>query len=114
VIPTGALVTVAFSVFGRDRGHFVTCNRLVRIAVRLRGSRPPSQLYVGKRPTSEGIGRVIRRFVVMAFCSPFSGNAASRNAAASACADHLTAGTAAILAREASFQARSLPAVATV
>src|ERR1700740_79841 len=78
VIPTGALVTVAFSVFGRDRRHFVTCNRLARIAVRLRGSRPSSQLYVGKRPTSEGIGRVIRRFVVMAFCSPFSGNAASR------------------------------------
>jgi hypothetical protein len=42
MIPTAGFVTVAFNLFGRGRGHFVTYNRLFRVAVRLRGSRPPT------------------------------------------------------------------------
>jgi hypothetical protein len=40
VIPSVGPVSLALNLFGRDRGHFVTCNRLFRVAVRLRGSRP--------------------------------------------------------------------------
>jgi hypothetical protein len=56
VIPPIGLVTIALSRFGRDRRHFVTCNRLFRIAVRLGGWRLPTQLYVGKRPISKWMG----------------------------------------------------------
>jgi len=38
-----------------------------RVAARLRESRPLTQLYVGKRPVSKGIERLIRRFVVFGF-----------------------------------------------
>ena len=41
-IPAGGIVSLRFNLFGRDHGHFVTCNRLFRVAVRLRGSRPPT------------------------------------------------------------------------
>jgi hypothetical protein len=43
---------------------FATCNRFFLIAARLKRLRLMAQLYVGKRPISKGIERVIRRFVV--------------------------------------------------
>src|SRR3984893_15906224 len=43
---------------------FATCNRLFRIAARLKLLRLMAQLYVGNRPTLKRIVRVIRRFVV--------------------------------------------------
>jgi hypothetical protein len=41
-IPSVGTVSLTFNLFGRDRGHLVTCNRLFRVAMRLRGSRPPT------------------------------------------------------------------------
>jgi hypothetical protein len=49
VIEPRGRAAVAFNLFDRGRGHAVTCNRLFRLTVRLRGSRPASQSYVGKR-----------------------------------------------------------------
>jgi len=43
------------------------------MAVRLGGLRLVAQSYVGKRPISKGIGRGIRRFVIVAFALPASG-----------------------------------------
>src|ERR1700722_14953933 len=40
VIPSVGTVSLTVNLFGRDRGHLVTCNRLFRVAVRLRVSRP--------------------------------------------------------------------------
>jgi hypothetical protein len=66
VTPTIGFVTMMFGFVSLDPGHVVTCNRLFRIAVRIGGSRSLSQLYVGKRPISKGIGGAIRRFGVFA------------------------------------------------
>jgi hypothetical protein len=41
-VPTGGLASLALNLFGRDPGHFVTCYRLFRVAVRLRESRAPT------------------------------------------------------------------------
>jgi hypothetical protein len=60
------LTAVALNLFDRDCGHAVTCDRLFRLAVRLRGSRLVAQSYVGKRAISKGIGGAIRKFVVSA------------------------------------------------
>lgn len=69
MVPAFRPLAVVLNCRGRDRGHFVTCNRLFRLVMRLRGSSPAAQSYVGKRPTSKGIGGGIRRFV-MATCAP--------------------------------------------
>jgi hypothetical protein len=66
VTPTIGFITIVFGFVSLDPGHVVTCNRLFRIAVRIGGSRSLSQLYVGKRPISKGIGGAIRRFGVFA------------------------------------------------
>ena len=64
--PTIGFITIVFGFVSLDPGHVVTCNRLFRIALRIGGSRSLSQLYVGKRPISKGIGGAIRRFGVFA------------------------------------------------
>jgi hypothetical protein len=74
VIPPVGLITVAFNLPERDHGHFVTCNRLD--AVRLGGLRLMAQSYVGKRPTSKGIGRGIQRFMIGAVAPCFLASAA--------------------------------------
>jgi len=66
VIQFRDLTAVALNLFDRDRGHAVTCNRLFRLAARLRGSRLMAQSYVGKRAIWKGIGGAIRKVVVSA------------------------------------------------
>jgi hypothetical protein len=59
------LIAAALNRFGRDRGHLVTCNRLLRLAARLGGLRPIAQSYAGKHPISKGIERVILWFAMV-------------------------------------------------
>jgi hypothetical protein len=51
MIPTAGFVTVAFNLFGRGRGHFVTCNRLLSSSSEIKRIETADQLYVGKRLT---------------------------------------------------------------
>jgi hypothetical protein len=55
VLQTAGLVAVGLDLFNWDRGHPVTCNRLVRSAARLRGSGRQAQSYVGKRAVLKGV-----------------------------------------------------------
>jgi hypothetical protein len=75
VIPAVGFIAVALNLPDRDHGHFVTCNRLD--AVRLEGLRLMAQSYVGKRPTSKGIGRGIQRFMIGAFAPRLPASAAT-------------------------------------
>lgn len=55
VLQIVGLVAVGLDLFNWDRGHPVTCNRLVRSAARLRGSGRQAQSYVGKRAVLKGV-----------------------------------------------------------
>ncbi len=58
VVQSRGLTAVALNLFDRDRRRAVTCNRLFRLAVRLRGLRLMAQSYLGKRAVSKRIGRL--------------------------------------------------------
>ncbi len=49
-----------------DRGHFSQLQSALADYSETKAIEIEAQLYVGKRPISKGIGRVIRRFVVLA------------------------------------------------
>ena len=74
LIPAIGIIAVALDRFGRDREHLPPAIGYFRLAARLKRLSLMIPLYVGKRPTSKGIGELYGGLWRRAFTLSISGH----------------------------------------